>query len=136
MHKVYEPQVRARPGTAACLCEVVARQRLVLNPVRVARIARHAPWRDNLSWWQLKTLLAFPGKPYRGTSLIRNTPLLGPYSRTIPKVIWWSWGGGLFLMSEVPLYQPRAFPVRYRAKLEHLQDFEEFCLEVKAGIWP
>ena len=41
---------------------------------------------------------------YRGTSLIRNTPLLGPYSRTIPVVIWWSWGGGLFLMSEVPLH--------------------------------
>jgi hypothetical protein len=27
---------------------------------------------------------------YRGTSLIRNTPLLGPYSRTLPRVIWWS----------------------------------------------
>ena len=26
----------------------------------------------------------------RGTSLIRNTPLLGPYSRTIPRVLWWS----------------------------------------------
>ena len=24
---------------------------------------------------------------YRGTSLIRNRPLLGPYSRTMPKVI-------------------------------------------------
>ena len=24
---------------------------------------------------------------YRGTSLIRNTPLLGPYSRTIPRVL-------------------------------------------------
>ena len=27
---------------------------------------------------------------YRGTSLIRNTPLLGPYSRAIPRVLWWS----------------------------------------------
>jgi len=27
---------------------------------------------------------------YRGASLIRNTPLIGPYSRTIPRVIWWS----------------------------------------------
>ena len=27
---------------------------------------------------------------YRGTSLIRNTPLLGPYRRTIPRVLWWS----------------------------------------------
>jgi len=25
---------------------------------------------------------------YRGTSLIINTPHLGPYSRTIPRVIW------------------------------------------------
>ena len=25
---------------------------------------------------------------YRGTSLIRNTPLLGPYIRT--RVVWWS----------------------------------------------
>ena len=39
----------------------------------------------------------------RGTSLIRNTPLLGPCSRTVPRVLWWSYGGGLFLMSEVPL---------------------------------
>ena len=34
---------------------------------------------------------------YKGTSLIRNTSLLGPYSRTIPRIIWWSWGGGCFL---------------------------------------
>ena len=33
----------------------------------------------------------------RGTALIRNTPLLGPYIRTIPRVLWWSWGGGCFL---------------------------------------
>ena len=26
----------------------------------------------------------------RGISLIRNTPLLGPYSMTISRVIWWS----------------------------------------------
>ena len=40
---------------------------------------------------------------YRGTSLIGNTPLLGPYSRTIPRVLG-ARGGGLFLMSEVPLF--------------------------------
>ena len=40
---------------------------------------------------------------YSGTSLMRNTPLLGPYSRTTPRVLWWSLGGGVFLMSEVPL---------------------------------
>ena len=26
---------------------------------------------------------------YRGTSLIRNTSLLGPYRRTMSRVIWW-----------------------------------------------
>ena len=34
---------------------------------------------------------------YRGTSLIRHRLLLGPYSMVVL-------GGGLFLMSEVPLY--------------------------------
>ena len=42
--------------------------------------------------------------PYRGTSLIRSNPLLGPYRRTIPRALWWSLGWGLFLVSEVPLY--------------------------------
>ena len=41
---------------------------------------------------------------YRGISLMRNTPLPGPCSRTIPRVPWWPQGGGLFVMSEVPLY--------------------------------
>jgi len=44
------------------------------------------------------------GGGYRVTSLITSTPLLVPYSRTIPRVLWWSQGGVLFLMSEVPLY--------------------------------
>jgi len=30
---------------------------------------------------------------------------LGPDSRPMPRVVWWSWGGGLFLMSEEPLYR-------------------------------
>jgi len=38
---------------------------------------------------------------YRGDSLIRNTPLLGPYSSTWGHMM--VLGGGLFLMSEVPL---------------------------------
>ena len=32
-------------------------------------------------------------------SPMRNSPPLGPYSRTMPRTLW-----GLFLMSEVPLY--------------------------------
>ena len=33
-------------------------------------------------------------KVYRGASLIRNRAPLGPYSRTTPRVLWWSLGGG------------------------------------------
>ena len=33
-----------------------------------------------------------------------NAPILEPYSRTMPRVLWWSkGGGGRFLMSEAPL---------------------------------
>ena len=40
---------------------------------------------------------------YRGTSLIRNTLLLGPFSRTLPRVLWWSLGGGgCFLLARYP----------------------------------
>ena len=40
---------------------------------------------------------------YRGTSLIRNSAPPGPYSGNMSRALWWSWGGGRFLMSEVPL---------------------------------
>ena len=30
------------------------------------------------------------GSPYRGTSLIRNRPHLGPYSRPMPRALRWS----------------------------------------------
>ena len=42
--------------------------------------------------------------PYRGASLIKNNPSLGPYSRLKPWAIWWTLGEGLFLMNEVTLY--------------------------------
>ena len=50
----------------------------------------------------LMQALAGPGA-YRGTSLIRNSRRLGPYSRTKPRALWWSQGGSSFLLSEVPL---------------------------------
>ena len=43
---------------------------------------------------------------YRGTSIMRTPPPLGPYCRPMPRALWWLQGGGLFLMSEVPLYAP------------------------------
>ena len=35
---------------------------------------------------------------YRGTSLIRKRPPLGPYSSPTPRVIWGSYEGGRFVM--------------------------------------
>jgi hypothetical protein len=40
---------------------------------------------------------------YRGTSLVRNSSPLGPYTRPMPRALWWSQGGGHVFMSEVPL---------------------------------
>ena len=40
---------------------------------------------------------------YKGTSLIRNIPLVGPHIRTVSRALWWPWGGGVFLMSEATL---------------------------------
>ena len=42
-------------------------------------------------------------KELRGTSITRKSAPLGPYSRNMPRVLWRPSGGGLFLMSEVPL---------------------------------
>jgi hypothetical protein len=43
---------------------------------------------------------------YRGTSLIRNSPLLGPYSRAMPRVLggalWGPRGVGVFLFARYP----------------------------------
>jgi hypothetical protein len=33
---------------------------------------------------------------YRGSSLIRNTPPVGPYSSPMPRELWRSWGSGCF----------------------------------------
>jgi hypothetical protein len=41
---------------------------------------------------------------YSVTSLMRKRLPPGPYSRHMPRALWWSQGGGRFLMSEVPLY--------------------------------
>jgi len=42
------------------------------------------------------------GAPRRGTLLIENTPLLGPYSRTMPRAPWWSYGGWCFSWARCP----------------------------------
>ena len=69
---------------------------------------------------------------YGDTSLVRNCFFLGPYSRAMPRALWCSYGGVLFLMSEHPCtvtafhylgFQPSALlsgRVRFRAKTRQL----------------
>jgi len=40
---------------------------------------------------------------YRGTSLVRNSAPLGPYSKNEPRALWWSQGRRLLLRREVSL---------------------------------
>ena len=42
---------------------------------------------------------------YRGTSLVRNRNPLGPHTSSRPGALRKFWGGGRFLVSEVPLYK-------------------------------
>ena len=56
------------------------------------------------------------GAQYRGSSLIRNHAPLGPYSRTVQRALWGPYGGGLLLMSEVPLCQVGGLGLRSRVQ--------------------
>jgi hypothetical protein len=49
-------------------------------------------------------LVPFHPPPYRVTWLIRNSEPLGPFRRTMLRALWCPCVGGLFLMSETPLY--------------------------------
>ena len=42
----------------------------------------------------LRDALCVDAVGYKGTSLIRNNPCLAPYSRLMPRALWWSQGGG------------------------------------------
>ena len=39
----------------------------------------------------------------QGYLAYKKPPPLGTYSRTMPRLLWWSYGGGRFLTREVPL---------------------------------
>ena len=48
---------------------------------------------SGVEWYRcggLRAGSAHPQSRYRGTSLIRNRTLLGPYSRAIYRALWWS----------------------------------------------
>ena len=49
----------------------------------------------------------------QGCLAIRNRSPLGPYSRLMPRALWWSWGGRRFLMSEVPLFCNPTLPSNF-----------------------
>ena len=55
------------------------------------------------SFFALKRCCGLESRAYRGTSLITNSAPLGPYSRNMPRALWWSWGGVLYLMRQVSL---------------------------------
>ena len=53
--------------------------------------------------WELLDADAGKSELDRGTSLMRKRLLLGPYSRAVPRALWWSRGGGFLVMSGDPL---------------------------------
>ena len=44
-----------------------------------------------------------PQMPYKGTLLTKTRTPLGPYLTPMPRVLGGSYGGGRFIMDEVPL---------------------------------
>jgi len=55
------------------------------RPILLYRSSLHKPGNiDPVAFTRCTTPL------YRGTSLIRNSAPLGPYSRTMPRALWWS----------------------------------------------
>ena len=74
----------------------------VLNPHRRSPYSKllsggkGSKGRNELDWVGVDTLSLWCFTPtavyntYRGTSLIRNSPPLGPYSRPMPRALWWS----------------------------------------------
>jgi len=86
------------PPAAICLSRFTKRRLVKSFWNAQGHFGKRFAWRANVT--AMRTSVR---RVYRVTSLIRNNPLLGPCSRTIPRVLWWSEGGGLFLMIEVPL---------------------------------
>ena len=65
----------------------------------------------------------------RGTSLIRNSAPLGPYSRPMPRALWWSYGGVGAFMSEVPLHPEADLFALTRTSCAFLHNWTNLCFE-------
>jgi len=103
----YEPLERTLAGTPmARRMAGSSSSSLLLSSLELSDTKVYEPQIRTLLGWQglqprtHSRMLEHPTASYRGTSLIRNRADLGPYSRAL----WWSYGGGLFLIPEVPLY--------------------------------
>ena len=85
--------------------------------------SRHAAWephRETGRWWEAPVQRIFFGggqrdREYPGTSFIRNTPLLGPYSRTTPGPIVVLAGVAASYERGTPAYLGRGVPGQRRA---------------------
>ena len=91
------------PGSLTCTFLTPCLQKMRSPPLATAAHKGKFRYQNNSSMPQGAAVCNTVGS-YRGTSLIRNCPPLGSCSKTMPRTLWWSWGGELFLMSEVPLY--------------------------------
>jgi hypothetical protein len=60
-------------------------------------------------------------RSYRGASLIKDSLPLGSHSRNMPRALWWFLEGGLFIMSEVPLYCTALSTNRFSSKRDQLE---------------
>ena len=67
---------------------------------------------------------------HRGTSLIRKHLPLGPCSSPMPRTLWWSLGGGCFLVSEVPLQSVSSLPATPIRQLSHRATEWKWCSDV------
>ena len=73
------------------LCDVTTKERIYVSRRYHSLIRNTHPNRiikeeDE----QFKKCLRFMQNRYMGTSLIRNTPPVGPYSSPMPRDVWWS----------------------------------------------
>ena len=88
-----EPRPHAWSMRAACFCLCVSP--IQIQPTRVVTSA-------NI---EVPHCIGVPHRVnYKCTSHIRNRDPIGPYSTTMPRLLWRSQGGGRFLISEVPLH--------------------------------
>ena len=84
----------------------------------------------------LKTPLQRPTSArYKGTSLIRKHPPLGPYSKDMPRPLWRSKGERRFVISEVPLYlQNLAFSIQEQQLCRNVNRFRDGLVSKAHGL--